>query len=308
MSKTVDQLEVERRMLPREVMHVRQTFAAVNLQLDRLGPGAAQLKPLLAHLQTEMERCNEQLLSYAEQFATAVRRAEDAEARAEVAQQERAFAERRVAAATRLVIDVLLIALEHRAPGSQAHARRVATWARAVGPALGVDEVGMSLVRIAALLHDIGVLTLPVLPLPDPARGGWQPEMMTPAASGRWQETPPLTRSQQAVVWLHVPLGAALLEQFSVVAPVASLVLAHHERWDGHGYPAKRMRIALNPQEQALALAEAFDGIVARATPGTPLTTAWVRERLESAIGDALDTRIIEALREAWVQSAAEGS
>src|SRR4051794_677161 len=101
-------------------------------------------------------------------------------------------------------------------PGLQAHAREVADLAGAVARALGLDRRGRGNVARAAELHDIGKLAMPAEIL---AKDG------------------PLDPVEHALLRRHTLVGEAMIGAAPALRPVALLVRASHERWDGRGYP-----------------------------------------------------------------------
>ncbi len=107
-------------------------------------------------------------------------------------------------------------ALQARAPGAQTTTPLVGLLAGRVAKELGLDSSSRALLDIAVRTRDIGMIALP------------DPVLLT---------TSPLSPAQWQLVNRHPVVGAELLEGLRVVAAAAPIVRAHHERWDGGGYP-----------------------------------------------------------------------
>ncbi len=172
------------------------------------------------------------------------------------------------------VAAALETALRARAPGLHASTRLVAQLAYRVGRELGVDAQSQTLLEVSVRVRDIGMISLSdsvVL-----AR-----EVLTPAD---WE-----------LVNRHPILGAELLESLAPVAAAAQIVRAHHERWDGEGYPEGLGGDAIPVLSRVIAICDAF---VAMATDrpyrrGVGTDAALEHIRLER--GAQFDPRIADA-------------
>jgi response regulator RpfG family c-di-GMP phosphodiesterase len=122
----------------------------------------------------------------------------------------------RLRARTTNLLDSLIAALDLRDTETQWHSRRVATYARRLAEALGLDAGECDDVERGALLHDIGKIGIRDEILRKPGR-------LDPA---EWAE-----------MKRHPALGFYLLENIADLAGPRVIVLQHHERWDGAGYP-----------------------------------------------------------------------
>jgi HD-GYP domain-containing protein (c-di-GMP phosphodiesterase class II) len=112
--------------------------------------------------------------------------------------------------------DVLLRALAERYPHLDEHSAVVAALAEDVARHLGIDERGALQIRHAAELHDIGKVAIPDTILASPGS---------------------LSRDEGTFIRRHTLIGERILAAAPALAPIARLVHASHERFDGHGYP-----------------------------------------------------------------------
>jgi putative two-component system response regulator len=153
----------------------------------------------------------------------------------------RARAER-LSAAT---LETLLNAIEANDAETGAHVRRVATYALILGHAAGLDEGALRSIERVALFHDIGKLH--------------------EALADIFHDPSKLTPEERRAVMTHPQRGADVLAPLSSFYPeLPKGVAAHHERWDGTGYPRglKGKRIPL--EARVVAIADSFDAITHR--------------------------------------------
>jgi HD-GYP domain-containing protein (c-di-GMP phosphodiesterase class II) len=148
----------------------------------------------------------------------------------------------RLSAAT---LETLLNAIDANDATTGAHVRRVATYALILGEAAGLDDRTLHGIERVALFHDIGKLHEALTDIfHDPAK---------------------LSPEDRRAVMTHPTRGAEVLGPLSVFYPdLGKGVAAHHERWDGTGYPRglKGKRIPLTAR--VVAIADSFDAITHR--------------------------------------------
>lgn len=134
----------------------------------------------------------------------------------------------------------LLDQLSAHDPLTGQHVNRVACVAAEIGLMLNLPPERMQAIEIGARLHDIGKLDVPDSIL---------------AKSG------PLTDAEWAVIHRHPLSGGELLRSIPVLAPAADTVAAHHERWDGTGYPRGLATTAIPLDARIFAIADSIDAM-----------------------------------------------
>lgn len=148
----------------------------------------------------------------------------------------------RLSAAT---LETLLNAIDANDAVAGAHVRRVATCALILGEAAGLEEHMLRSIERVALFHDIGKLH--------------------EALTDIFHDPSKLTPEERRAVMTHPQRGADVLAPLSAFYPdLGKGVAAHHERWDGTGYPRglKAKRIPLT--SRVVAIADGFDAITHR--------------------------------------------
>jgi HD-GYP domain-containing protein (c-di-GMP phosphodiesterase class II) len=135
--------------------------------------------------------------------------------------------------------DLLALAAA-RIPDTAAHGERVGRFSVAIARALGIGRQDTATIGLAARFHDIGKLAIPVALIEKPG---------------------PLTDEEQEIMRRHVNIGAELLAQTRTLAPLAPLVLASHERFDGCGYPFGLSGRAIPIGSRIIAVADTYDAM-----------------------------------------------
>ena len=125
-------------------------------------------------------------------------------------------------------------------PWQAGHGRRTAAITLLIGQAAGLTPDALHQLKLAALLHDIGLLMLP---------------------SHLAEIQDPLEPESYIAIQNHSRLGAMLLEPFSFLSEASVLIAHHHERWDGSGYPYGIRGRFIPLGARILSIADAFDAI-----------------------------------------------
>ncbi len=152
------------------------------------------------------------------------------------------------------------------------HSERVAALSERLGRELGLDEVELERLRRGGLLHDIGKLGTPAGILEKPGK---------------------LTDEEFLQIQEHTVLGAKILEPIESFADILPLVLSHHERIDGTGYPMRISGSAIPYGARIMAVADTFDAL----TSDRPYRKGMELERalgiIEEVSGTQLDSEMV---------------
>jgi len=187
---------------------------------------------------------------------------------AEIVAAEEAFLGARVRA--------LMLRLAEKDTSTEEHTRRVASLAVELGEELGIPAARLRLLAIGGLLHDVGKLSVPDAILQKPG---------------------PLDDDEFAVIKQHPERGEELLKELGGFdASVERLVLDHHERLDGTGYPRGLTADDLDLETRILTVADVYDALVSPRV----YRPAWSVDRalalMHEESGTAFDPRCVEAL------------
>jgi PAS domain S-box-containing protein/putative nucleotidyltransferase with HDIG domain len=139
--------------------------------------------------------------------------------------------------------------VEARDPYTQGHERRVAELSKAIGAEMGLSQDDLAAVEMAAMLHDIGKLCVPA-------------EILTKPGT--------LSLSEFELIKDHSRRGYEILKDIAFPWPIADIVLQHHERVDGSGYPGKLKGDQILPLARILAVADVVEAMASH-RPYRPL-------------------------------------
>ena len=165
--------------------------------------------------------------------------------------------------------------LDRALPWQAGHGARTAVIACLIGQELGLDVVALHNLKLAALLHDIGILMLPVQ-----LRIG--------------SETP--NPASYVAIQQHSRLGANLLEPFAFLREAAVLIAHHHEWWDGSGYPFGIRGEFIPLGARILAVADAFEAIQVPDVHDRSLRDRIALRILQVASGTQFDPHLVNVL------------
>ncbi len=161
----------------------------------------------------------------------------------------------RLVAITEGVIAALSRSVEVRDPYTAGHERRVSELAAAIAQSLGYDAETVQHVQIAGRLHDIGKMNVPSEILSKPGR---------------------LSEAEFALIKCHPQAAYDILESIEFDFPLAEIVVQHHERLDGSGYPGGLTAEDILPEARILAVADVVEAMVSHRPyrPALPLEEA----------------------------------
>jgi PAS domain S-box-containing protein/putative nucleotidyltransferase with HDIG domain len=137
-------------------------------------------------------------------------------------------------------IQAISMAVETKDPYTAGHQRRTADLARAIATEMGLDADQRDFIRIAATIHDIGKIALPAEILSKPTK---------------------LTDIEFSLIKTHALQGYEILKDIEFPWPVADVVLQHHERIDGSGYPDGLKGEDILPAARILSVADVVEAI-----------------------------------------------
>ena len=178
-------------------------------------------------------------------------------------------------------IEALALAIEAKDQTTHDHLQRVRVYAVEVAKELKVDAEGMAALQAAALLHDIGKLAIPEHIISKPGR---------------------LTPEEFEKMKIHPLVGAEILERVRFPYPVVPIVRAHHEKYDGTGYPLGLRGSEIPLGARILSAVDFLDALASdrQYRPALPLGDAMAQLSKES--GKAFDPQVVKVLQRRYVE------
>jgi putative nucleotidyltransferase with HDIG domain len=170
------------------------------------------------------------------------------------------------------MLSALLRTLDLRDQMTARHSAAVARYSRAIAQRAGYSGSDEELIHIAALLHDIGKFILPDRIL---------------------KANVPLTEDDWMLIRRHPQQGARVVSSVDGYGPVAEIILAHHERIDGKGYPRGLLGDDIPEAARIISVADTYDVMTARDSYRTPVSSFEAIQELRRVAGAQLDARFV---------------
>ncbi len=167
-------------------------------------------------------------------------------------------------------------AIAKRDSDTGAHNYRVAWIAARIGETLGLSGSAMEALILGSFLHDVGKLGIPDAILRKPGS---------------------LTDEEMAIMRTHVAQGEEIVRGMGWLHGAQEIVAAHHEKWDGSGYPRGLAGEAIPLAARIFAVADVFDALTSKRPYKQPLPLAQTMAILERDTGRHFDPRVMAAFR-----------
>jgi diguanylate cyclase (GGDEF)-like protein/putative nucleotidyltransferase with HDIG domain len=177
-------------------------------------------------------------------------------------------------------IEALALAIEAKDQSTHDHLQRVRVYAVEVAKELGVSPDEMQAVHAAALLHDIGKLAVPEHIISKPGR---------------------LTLEEFEKMKIHPVVGAEILQRVRFPYPVVPIVRAHHEKWDGSGYPAGLKGTEIPIGARILSAVDYLDALASDRQYRRALPLNEVMQRLAAESGKSFDPKVVDILKKRYL-------
>jgi len=182
-------------------------------------------------------------------------------------------------------IEALALAIDAKDQTARSHIRRVQVYAAGLAGSLGMAENEIQGVKTAALLHDIGKLAVPEHILSKPG---------------------PLTQEEFQKIRIHPQVGAEIISGVPFPYPVAPLILSHHERWDGKGYPTGLKGDEIPLGARILSVVDYFDALMSERPYHKAMSLDAALGLLRQESGKALDPRVVQTFIDTYDTLAAQ--
>ena len=178
-------------------------------------------------------------------------------------------------------IEALALAIEAKDHTTHDHLRRVRIYAMEIAKDLGLSASDMQALRAAALLHDIGKLAVPEQIISKPGK---------------------LTPEEFEKIKIHPVVGAEILERVQFPYPVVPIVRAHHEKWDGSGYPLGLKGEEIPMGARILGVVDCLDALASNRQYRRAMPLDRAMEIIAADSGKSFDPKVVEVLERRYVE------
>jgi putative nucleotidyltransferase with HDIG domain len=171
-------------------------------------------------------------------------------------------------------LENFMAALDLRDVETYGHSKTVARYSHVLAEAAGIREPGtLDHIRKGALLHDAGKMAIPDSILKKPG----------PLAPKEWD-----------VIRRHPALGYGLVRDVKLVREVGNIILCHHERYDGAGYPKGLKGEAIPLEARVFAVADTLDAVTSHRPYRAPRDFRTARRELVDNAGKQFDPKVVD--------------
>ncbi|HRS83947.1 MAG TPA: PAS domain S-box protein, partial [Smithellaceae bacterium] len=171
-------------------------------------------------------------------------------------------------------IHAMAVTVESRDPYTAGHQRRVADLAYAMAVEMGLEPDRINGLRMASLIHDLGKISIPTEILTKPTK---------------------LTNIEFEIVKTHAQAGYEILKDIVFPWPIARIVLEHHEKMDGSGYPQHLKGDELLPESKILTVADVVEAMASHRPYRPSLSLQAALEEITRNRGILYDTDAVAA-------------
>lgn len=171
-------------------------------------------------------------------------------------------------------VQAMSMTVEMRDPYTAGHQRRMADLAGAIAAEMGMDEEQVDFIRIAGSIHDIGKISVPSEILSKPAK---------------------LSETEFNLIKAHPQTGHDILKGIEFSLPIADIILHHHERLNGSGYPDGLKGDEIMPESRILAVADVVEAIASHRPYRATLGLEAALEEIDKNRGILYDPAVSDA-------------
>lgn len=175
------------------------------------------------------------------------------------------------------MIETMIQTLHQTEPNEEIHSQKVSVLCERIAEKMGFSEFELKKVRLAGLMHDVGKIAI---------------------SHETLHKTTPLTESDWKEIKKHPELGFKILSTSTDTMEIANAVLAHHERYDGQGYPKGIRGEAIPMMARIISVADAFDAMTSYRVYKEAKSVQEAIEEVIKCSGGQFDPNVVEAFLE----------
>lgn len=174
-------------------------------------------------------------------------------------------------------VEIILKTLREKSERERKHSDRVSSLCEALGAACGFDKEELRELKTSGLMHDIGKIAIDLSILDKPEK---------------------LTLAERIEIERHPEQGYQILRSINEFARLAEYVLAHHERWDGKGYPRALKGEDIPIEARIIAIADSYDAMTSDRPYRKAMTREAAAEELQRNAGSQFDPQLVKIFME----------
>lgn len=182
-------------------------------------------------------------------------------------------------------ISAIMEALDAKDPYTSGRSKRVTFFSLKIGQKFGLSNEKLSELEVAGLLHDIGMIGVPVNIITKPDN---------------------LTEEEYELVKSHTIMGMKILEEIKQLNHVIKIVGCHHEHYNGSGYPYGFKGEEIPVESQIIAVADAYDGLTTDRAYRSSMSHEEAVKKIQSAAGTQFDPAVVETFSQIIDQACEE--
>ncbi len=171
-------------------------------------------------------------------------------------------------------IKSLVTLLDTRVPQEYTHSPYFSRLVAAIGHQMHLDEKQIESLKYASLLHDTGKVDIPL-------------EILT--------KTSKLTAKEYDIIKTHPVKGAQILRPLQILKPAIPIIMYHHERWDGTGYPSRLKKNQIPQGARIMSVADAFEAMVYGRPYRERMNIAEAVKEIKKKSGSQFDPKVVES-------------
>jgi PAS domain S-box-containing protein/putative nucleotidyltransferase with HDIG domain len=191
-----------------------------------------------------------------------------------IAEEERNRSMEKLKKALEGIINAMVITVETKDPYTAGHQRRTAELATAIAKDLGLPEEEIESIHMAGIIHDLGKIAIPG-------------EILSKPGS--------LNEIQVSMIRTHPSVGYEILKNIDFPWPIAQIMLEHHERVDGSGYPTGISGENINFKSKIIAVADVVEAIISHRPYRAALGIKKALEEIKVNSGTLYDPAVVKA-------------
>jgi len=171
-------------------------------------------------------------------------------------------------------ITALIKAMEAKDPYTHGHSDRVKKYALAIAEEMNLSENNIDLIKRFGVLHDIGKIGIPIRILSKPGK---------------------LTKEEWKIIKSHPRIGVTIIETIDFMKSARPIILSHHERYDGKGYPMRLRDKKIPLLAKIFSIADAYDAMLSDRPYRKAFDKEYALSELARGAGTQFDPRFVRA-------------